>query len=315
MSFFTPPPPTPVGTDPATFRTRAINAWAWLYGTLLNEFDALYSLFTAAVAAMNTNDTRDTSTSSVLIGVGTKVFTVSAGKSFSAGQWLTLSNTPAPTNQMIGNVASYSGTTLTVNVPANGVFGSGTLAAWTIALTAAPSAQIAATFLPVSSAANLPASRTALEVSSTTEMNTAIAAAVPAGATMPFARNTAPTGWLKANGALISRTTYAALFAAIGTTFGVGDGSTTFAVPDMRGEFLRGWDDGRGIDSSRVFGSAQADDFKSHTHTKQYEPGASAANLAPTLNTYFNSATGVTGATGGTETRPRNIAMLVCIKY
>ncbi len=164
MSFFTPPPPTPVGTDPATFRIRAINAWAWLYGTLLNEFDALHTLFTAALAAMNTNDTRDTSTSSVLIGTGTKVFTVSAGKSFSPGQWLTISNTPAPTNQMIGNVTSYSGTTLTVTVPTNGVFGSGTLAAWTIALTAAPSTQVSAAMTPVASAATLAAAAAAMDV-------------------------------------------------------------------------------------------------------------------------------------------------------
>ena len=123
--------------------------------------------------------------------------------------------------------------------------------------------------------------------------------------------NSAPTGWLKANGSAVSRTTYADLFTAIGTTFGVGDGSTTFNIPDLRGEFIRGWDDSRGIDSGRVFGSAQADDFKSHTHVTYSVAGS------------FSGATGVgsgqlggstTGATGGTETRPRNIALLYCIK-
>ncbi|MCK9131735.1 phage tail protein [Haemophilus influenzae] len=59
-----------------------------------------------------------------------------------------------------------------------------------------------------------------------------------------FARTTPPSGWLKANGAAVSRTTYAALFAAIGTTFGAGDGSSTFNLPDLRGEFVRGLDDG-----------------------------------------------------------------------
>jgi microcystin-dependent protein len=91
--------------------------------------------------------------------------------------------------------------------------------------------------------------------------------AAPAGAVTMFARATAPTGWLKANGALISRVTYATLFTAIGTTFGVGDGSTTFALPDLRGEFLRAFDDARGVDASRVFGSAQAQGTLSHTHT------------------------------------------------
>lgn len=82
-----------------------------------------------------------------------------------------------------------------------------------------------------------------------------------------FATSTAPNGWLKANGAAVNRTTYAALFARIGTTYGVGDGSSTFNLPDMRGEFARGLDDGRGVDGGRALGSAQAGDNKSHTHT------------------------------------------------
>lgn len=91
--------------------------------------------------------------------------------------------------------------------------------------------------------------------------------APPAGAVMPFAQSSAPTGWLKCNGAAVSRTTYATLFAAIGTTYGAGDGSTTFNLPDLRGEFVRGLDDGRGIDAARALGSAQADANKSHSHT------------------------------------------------
>lgn len=127
------------------------------------------------------------------------------------------------------------------------------------------------------------------------------------------ARSTAPTGWLKANGAAVSRTTYAALFAAIGTTFGAGDGSTTFNLPDLRGEFIRGWDDGRGADPGRAFGSAQADELKSHAHTGGgFNTGAS-ANLGPNLGNYMNPSN--TGATGGTETRPRNVALLAVIKY
>lgn len=75
-----------------------------------------------------------------------------------------------------------------------------------------------------------------------------------------------PTGWLKCNGAQISRTTYSALFSAIGTTYGSGDGSTTFHLPDFRGVFPRGFDDGRGYDSGRVFGSYQDSANKSHNH-------------------------------------------------
>lgn len=144
----------------------------------------------------------------------------------------------------------------------------------------------------------------------------ALGAQLEAGAVMHFARNTAPNGWLKANGALVSRTTYADLFAAIGTTYGVGDGSTTFALPDLRGEFLRAWDDGRGIDSGRAFGTAQADELKSHKH-----PGYVFVNGTTIALTSRDPAAGSsnlysdTGSTGGTETRPRNIALLVCIKF
>lgn len=89
---------------------------------------------------------------------------------------------------------------------------------------------------------------------------------VPSGAVLYFSGRTAPAGWLKANGAAVSRTAYAALFAAIGTTYGAGDGRSTFNLPDLRGEFLRGWDDGRGVDTGRVFGSAQAHALQSHQH-------------------------------------------------
>ncbi|MEW6314628.1 MAG: tail fiber protein [Pseudomonadota bacterium] len=118
-------------------------------------------------------------------------------------------------------------------------------------------------------------------------------------------------GWLKCNGAAISRTVYAALFSRIGTTFGVGDGSTTFNVPDLRGEFVRGWDDARGVDSGRSFGSAQADDLKSHTHAISGPTGAGYSRGHISYTGYPDTS----GATGGTETRPRNIAMSYFIKY
>ena len=87
------------------------------------------------------------------------------------------------------------------------------------------------------------------------------------GMVAAFAANVTPTGWLKCNGAAVSRTTYANLFAIIGTTYGAGDGSTTFNLPDLRGETIRGWDDARGVDSGRVIGSWQDGQNKSHTHT------------------------------------------------
>ena len=154
----------------------------------------------------------------------------------------------------------------------------------------------------------------------------------PPGQVAAFARATAPTGWLKANGAAVSRTTYNALFAAIGTTFGVGNGSSTFNLPDMRGEFARGLDDGRGVDAGRALGSAQTDAFQGHTHgplanllgggssnntidsTVTSSGGSSASPLVNT-NAGDPIATGSFGTPRtASETRPRNVALLYCIK-
>jgi len=68
------------------------------------------------------------------------------------------------------------------------------------------------------------------------------AGALPSGVMMAFGGAAAPTGWLLCNGALVSRTIYAALFAVIGTSYGVGDGSTTFGLPDLRGRVAAGMD-------------------------------------------------------------------------
>lgn len=142
-------------------------------------------------------------------------------------------------------------------------------------------------------------------------------APIPAGAVFWFAANSPPTGYLECNGATISRTTYAGLFAVIGDTFGEGDGSTTFELPDLRGEFIRGWDSSRGVDDGRVFGSAQADELKAHTHTittSGSDTVSSPPNNRPATSNTNDFQTKSTNTTGGTETRPRNVALLPCIK-
>lgn len=173
-------------------------------------------------------------------------------------------------------------------------------------------------------------------VTSISTINTTL---VPVGHVITVAMSTAPTGYLKCNGAAISRATYSALFSAIGTTYGAGDGSSTFNVPDLRGEFVRGWDDGRGIDNARNFGTAQAEATKAHTHTGttasegahahtfQLHDGAGSYGYpapdmySPNPTTVSTSTAGAhthtftTDSTGGTETRPRNVALLYCIKY
>lgn len=74
----------------------------------------------------------------------------------------------------------------------------------------------------------------------------------PAGVVLPFAGSTAPTGWLLCFGQAVSRTTFASLFTALGTTYGAGDGSTTFALPDLRGRVAAGEDDMGGTAANRL---------------------------------------------------------------
>ena len=167
-------------------------------------------------------------------------------------------------------------------------------------------------------------------------VNTAVSevASVPSGTVINVAMQTAPTGYLKADGAAVSRTTYAALFAAIGTTFGAGDGSTTFELPDLRGEFVRGWDDGRGVDGGRVFGSAQDSANKDHYHllVRNTTGAATGGTWDGAVTDHITSVGSVdnsayrlrassaepnvaaSSSEGETEGRPRNIALLACIK-
>jgi hypothetical protein len=176
---------------------------------------------------------------------------------------------------------------------------------------------------------------------------TAVVPSAPPGAIDFFAANAAPTGWLKANGAAISRVSYAGLFATIGTTYGAGDGSTTFNIPDLRGEFLRGFDDGRGADPGRAFGSWQvATAFMgdgegvntgipnlndaTHKSVLGFDLDVAPANVTPVTFNYLLAipadlanvtTTGqhVAGAANTlsdfARTRPRNVALLACIKF
>ncbi|MBU1003209.1 MAG: tail fiber protein [Proteobacteria bacterium] len=135
---------------------------------------------------------------------------------------------------------------------------------------------------------------------------------VPTGTVLAVASSTPPDGWLECNGASLSTATYAELYAAIGTTFGSGTG--TFNLPDLRGEFVRGWDHGRGADSGRVWGSSQADDFRSHAHSGCADVDTShPANVSEGAG--YGAKSGSTAASGGGETRPRNVTLLFIIKY
>jgi microcystin-dependent protein len=108
-------------------------------------------------------------------------------------------------------------------------------------------------------------------VSGNIQFNSTIPGGVPTGTIVSFAGTATPSGWIICDGSLYGRTSgdpspQPNLFSVIGTTYGIGDGLTTFAIPDLRGMFIRGFDNGSGIDPLRAFGSQQADAFKSHNH-------------------------------------------------
>lgn len=149
----------------------------------------------------------------------------------------------------------------------------------------------------------------------------------PAGSISGHGGTTAPAGYLICDGSAVSRTVYAALFASIGTAFGDGDGSTTFNVPDGRGYFMRGFDNGAGNDpdsGSRFAinggntganqGSYQSHQYYSHTHTYGYNtnggPVEGPLNAGQTRAGSFT-----TDANGGNETRPINFYANYIIKY
>lgn len=149
------------------------------------------------------------------------------------------------------------------------------------------------------------------------------------GIVLPYAGSTAPTGWLLCSGQAVSRTTYAALFAVIGTAFGTGDGSATFNVPDLRGEFVRGLDNGRGVDSGRLLGTAQkgthitADDGDDANKAVQAMADVTQIEADPADGTnrkiyYLQNTTpeviSLTTPSFQRQVRPRNVAMNHVIK-
>lgn len=167
---------------------------------------------------------------------------------------------------------------------------------------------------------------------------------VPVGSVIARASPIVPEGFLYCNGQAVSRTTYASLFANIGTRWGTGDGSTTFHIPDFRGFFLRGWDDGRGKDSGRVFASVQESQNLAHTHTVSGTTstdgahfhgiksnantnsgsnglrsgdtgqGPLLANVTESAGSHAHSVSGSAASSGGNESRPANYAVYWIIK-
>jgi len=161
----------------------------------------------------------------------------------------------------------------------------------------------------------------------------------PVGTVNYFARQFPPEGWLLCDGRAVSRDVFADLFNMLGASFGTGDGSTTFNLPDLRGEFIRGYDDGRGVDSDREFGSTQKGSAIAIDTSKDCVAVAGLHNNTDELATTARKIAGLDEVSTGTYTgivadytstnvsgdsydevfmgmaRPRNVALLACIKY
>lgn len=167
----------------------------------------------------------------------------------------------------------------------------------------------------------------------------------PIGTVIYYAGNTPPVGYLVANGSILDRTVYVDLFNAIGTIYNLGtELASQFRIPDLRGEFIRGWDGGRNVDRDRVFGSfedyATANPRNNSQSTRLAQPNADTvtfdqsagtphlagfarvtrvgenltANAVDTIGSGYQIDV-LNVLTGDDETRPRNIALLPCIKF
>ncbi len=154
--------------------------------------------------------------------------------------------------------------------------------------------------------------------------------ALPVGAMVPFPKGTVPAGFLEVDGSVQSIAALPDLAAYLGTTFNTGgEGAGNFRLPESRGEFLRGWDHGRGVDLGRAIGSWQADAFQGHYHAsaadtaRPYSTGGTTGDYLARFGTGNPTTNGVreainNGVDGSprtaSETRPRNLAVMWCIK-
>ncbi|WP_446807951.1 phage tail protein [Methylomonas sp. 2BW1-5-20] len=301
------PPAAPSRSDPPdVFIPKADAFLAWL-ATAAVEFNT-------AVEAMNLNAVTANSSTSLAIGTGSKSLTVDAAKSYVPGMTVKVAATADGTKWMLGDVTSYNSTTGALVVVVSVVQGSGTFAAWTITQAApggaAPGANHDITSLDSPDIGSAIAVTQGNGDNSTKVATTAyVDRAVPAGEVIGYGGSTPPAGFLAIPTAPtnVSRTTYAALFAAIGTTWGAGDGSTTFGIPWVPVGYT--WLQGSSV------GSATVGQNLAHTHTvNSLQGGTGGIDL-------FGGAASVAGPTvttssqGGSANLAAGHTIKFCIKY
>lgn len=185
---------------------------------------------------------------------------------------------------------------------------------------------------------NAPVNQGTIDVAALAKEVERLKSAVPVGAVLALPVGIVAPGYLELDGSVQSIATYPDLAAFLGTTYNKGnEGAGNFRLPESRGEFLRGWDHGRGVDAGRAMGSNQAESFKAHNHRYFDETGATldpagewqggkvngavaaistgAFLSAVDAGTTMQTVTVVTTVNaGGAETRPRNLAVMWCIK-
>jgi hypothetical protein len=143
---------------------------------------------------------------------------------------------------------------------------------------------------------------TAATAASKGYVDATVSTTITPGTIVMWGTSTVPAGWLECNGQ--STAGYASLTAIYGTN-----------LPDLRSEFIRGWDHGRGVDSGRVLLSAQAQSIQPHTHSYTITNSTSISGEGGVGTGSIPSQAGATtGSTGTTETRPRNVALMFIVK-
>jgi len=164
----------------------------------------------------------------------------------------------------------------------------------------------------------------------------AVSVLMPTSTILPYAGSAAPTGYFLCDGSAKSRTTYAGLFAIIGTTYGVGDGSTTFNIPDLRGRVIAGQDDMGGVSADRLTTAksgingdnlgasggledhlltAAQSGLPDHTHSGGISSSATNGAAGDPFRTYFTQTGGVTGGAQDASSAHNNVQPTIILNY